>query len=93
MAPADAANASRATLPQAPAAVEPGEELHAGAGAQDVHGRAVGAVELERGDVDAVARGVRLGGAEAQLADHVAAQPRGEEADAIERAEARCRAP
>ena len=61
---------------QAPAAVEPGEEVHAGAGAQDVHGREVGAVELERGDVDAVARGLRLGGGEAQLADQVATQPR-----------------
>ena len=49
----------------------------------------VGAVELERGDVDAVARGVRLLGGEAQLAHQVAAQPGREEAHAIQCAERR----
>ena len=65
------------------------EEVHPGAGAQDVHRREVGAVELERGDVDAVARGLRLLRREAQLADQVAPQPGREEAHAIQRAQGR----
>ena len=47
MAPADPANASRDGVAEAPAAVQPREEVHPGAGAQDVHRREVGAVELE----------------------------------------------
>ena len=60
-----------------------------GAGAQDVHRREVGAVELERGDVDPVARGLRLVRREAQLPHQVAPQPRREEAHAIQRAQGR----